>query len=95
MELSIKVEESIHRVATRSSTKNQALEKKVKKDRHRTRSRRLDGSDGSSSNSSFSPETPMQPDSVTPIVRVEKGMEENWISKDISQEVRKKLRGFG
>ena len=57
VELPIRVEELVNRVATRSSTKNRELERKARKDRHRIRSRRLDGSDDSGSDSSFSPET--------------------------------------
>ena len=95
MELLVRIEESVHRVATRSSIKNRELERKARKDWRRIRSRRLDGSDDSGSDSSFSPETTMQLDPVTPIAQVEKGVEEKRIPKDISREVRKELEESG
>ena len=91
VELLIRVEQSVHRVATRSFTKNQELGRNARKDRRRTRSRQLNGSGDSSSESSFSPETTLQPDQVTPIAPVEKGIEEDRLPKDISREVRKEL----
>ena len=95
MELLVRVEKSVHKVATRSSTKNRELERKARKDRHRARLRRLDGANNNGSNSSFSLESTMQPGPITPIASVEKGAEENRISKDISREVRKELEGSG
>ena len=91
VELPIRIEQPIHRVSTRSSTKNRELERKARKDKRRVRSRRLEGSDDSGSDSSFSPKATTQLNPVIPIAPVEKGMEENRIPKDISREVRKEL----
>ena len=91
MELLLRVEQPIHRIATRSSTKNQELERRARKDRRRTRSRKLGEPDDSSSNLSFSPETIKEPDQVTPIAAVEKGVDENQIPRDVSREVREDL----
>ena len=88
MELPVRVEESIHRVATQSSTRNRALERKVRKGRRRTRSRRLDDLDDSSSDSSFSSEPTVQPDPGTLIAPIEKGVDANQIPEDISIVVR-------
>ena len=95
MELSIRVEESVHRVATQSSTKNCLLERKVRRDRCRIRSSRLEGLNESSSDFSFSPESTIQLDPVIPIALVEKGVEANRISKDISREVGEELEESG
>ena len=62
------------------------------KDRRRTRSRGPKGPDDGISDSSFSPETARQPDQVTPIAQVEKGVEENRIPRDVSREVREDLK---
>ena len=91
MELPVRIEQLVHRVATRSSTKNRELERRARKDRRRARSRKVGEPDDSSSNSSFNPETVRKPDLVTPIASVEKGVEENRILRDISREVRKDL----
>ena len=91
MELPVRVEQPIHRVATWSSTKNQELERRARKDRRRARSRKVGEPDDSSSDSSFSPETTREPDQVTSIVVVEKGVEENQIPRDVSREVREDL----
>ena len=91
MELPIRIEQPLHRVVTRSSTKNRELEGRARKDRRRARSRKVGEPDDSSLDSSFSPETMRQPDQITPIASVEKGVEENRIPRDISREVRKDL----
>ena len=91
MELPVRIEQPVHRIATRSSTKNRELERRARKDRCRIRSRKSEEPDDSSSDSSFSPETMREPDQATPIAQVEKGVEENQIPRDISREVREKL----
>ena len=91
MELPVRVEQPVHRVATWSSTKNRELERRARKDRRRARSRKVGEPDDSSSNSSFSLETAREPDQVTPIAIVEKGVEENRIPRDVSREVREDL----
>ena len=91
MELLVRVEQPVHRVATRSSTKNQELERRARKDRRRAGSRKVEEPDDSSSDLSFSPETTRKPDQVTPIAGVEKTVEENRIPRDISREVREDL----
>ena len=85
MELPIRIEESVHRVATRSSTKNRVHERKHQRTKVRTRSSRLD--DPSSSSSDPKPE----PETVQPRATLEKGVEESRISRDISIEVRDDL----
>ena len=91
MKLPIRVEQPVHRVATRSSTKNRELERRARKDRRRARSRKVGEPDDSSSNSSFSLETARELDQVTSIAVVEKGVEENRIPRDVSREVREYL----
>ena len=91
MELPVRIEQLVNKVATRSSTKTHELERIARKDRCRTRSRKSKGLDDTGLDSSFSPETMMEPDEVTPIAPVEKGVEENRIPKDISRKVRKDL----
>ena len=91
MELPLRVEQPVHRVATRSSTKNRELERRSRKDRRRTRSKKVGEPDDSSSDSSFSPETIREPKQVTPIAAIEKGVEENRIPEDVSREVREEL----
>ena len=91
MELPIRIEQPVDRVATRSSTKNRELERRARKDRHRARSRKVGEPDDNSSDSSFSLETMREPDQVTPIASVEKGVEEKRIPRDVSREVRKDL----
>ena len=91
MELPVRIEQPVHRVATRSFTKNRELERRARKDRRRTRSRKVAEPDDSSSDSSFSQEIVQEPDQVTPIAVVEKGVEENWIPRDVSREVREDL----
>ena len=85
MELPDRVEESVHRVATHSSTKNRAQELKNRRVRFRTRSSRIDNLDSSNSDPDSEPEL------VLPKAMVEKGVEENWIPRHISVEVRKEL----
>ena len=72
MELPVRVEQPVHRVATRSSTKKQELERRAMKDRHRARSRKVGEPDDSRSDSSFSPKTAREPEQVTPIAIVGK-----------------------
>ena len=91
MELPDRIEQPVHRVATRSSTKNRELERRARKDRHKTRSRKVGEPDDSSSDSSFSLEIKNEPEQTTPIATVEKGVEESRIPRDISREVRKDL----
>ena len=91
MELPVRLEQPVHRVATRSSTKNREVEKGARKDRRRARSRKVGKPDDSSSDSSLSLETAREPEQVTPIAEVEKGVEENRIPRDVSREVRKYL----
>ena len=88
MELSVRVEELVHRVATRSSTKNQTLEKKDRRTRSRTRQSRLHDLDRSSSNQSSDPEC------AQPKVTAKKRVEENRITEDISVEFREEIEGF-
>ena len=86
MELLVRIEESVHRVATRSSTKNRAHERKHRRAKVRTRSSRLD--DPSSSSSDPEPE----PEPVQSRATLEKGIpRENRRPKDISIEVRDDL----
>ena len=85
MELPVRVEESVHRVATRSSTKNRAHECKHCRAKVRTRSSRLDDP----SSSSFNPES--EPKPVQPRATLEKGVEESRMPRDISIEVRDNL----
>ena len=91
MELPVRIEQPVHRVATRSSTKRRELERRARKDRRRTRARKVGEPDDSSSDSSFNPEMVREPDQVTPIAAVEKGVEENRIPRDINREVREDL----
>ena len=91
MELPVRIERPVHRVATWSSTKNRELERRARKDRRRIRSRKSEEPDDSSSDSSFSPKTIRKPNQVTPIASVEKGVEENRIPRDVTREVRKDL----
>ena len=56
MELPVIIEQPVHRVATRSSTKNRELERRARKDRCRIKSRKEEDPDSSSSDSSFSQE---------------------------------------
>ena len=91
MELPVRVEQPVHRVATWSSTKNRELERRARKDRRRARSRKVGEPDDSSLDSSLSLETAREPEQVTPIAIVEKGVEENRISRDVSREVREDL----
>ena len=91
MELPVRIEQPVHRVATRSSTKNRELERRTRKGRRRTRSREVGEPDDSSSDSSFSLEIAKESDQATPIVAIEKGVEENRIPRDISREVRNDL----
>ena len=86
MELLIRIEESVHRVATRSSTKNRAQEHKQRRVKIKTRSSRLDNP---SSSSSSDPEP--EPEPVQPKATFEKGVEESRIPRDISIEVRDEL----
>ena len=71
MELPVRVEESVHRVATCSSTKNQAHDHKHRKAKVRTRSSKLDDP----SNSSSDPEP--EPELVQLVATLEKGVEKN------------------
>ena len=89
MELLVRIEQPVHRVATRSSTKNWELERRARKGRRRTRSREVGEPDDSSSD--FSPEIAKEADQATPIVAVEKEVEEDRILRDISREVREDL----
>ena len=91
VELPLRVEQPVHRVATWSSTKNWELERRTRKDRCRIRSRKAEDPDRSSSDSSFSLETMRKPDQITSIAQVEKGVEENRIPRDVSREVREDL----
>ena len=91
MELPVRLEQPVHRVATQSSTKNRELERRARKDRCRARSRKVGEPDDNSLDSSFSPETAKESDQATPIVAVEKGVEENRIPRDINREVRNDL----
>ena len=91
MELPVRIEQPVHRVATWSSTKNRELERRARKDRRRIKSRKEKDPDSSSSNSSFSQETVRKPESALSIASVEKGIEENRIPRDISREVREDL----
>ena len=83
MELPVRVEESVHRVATRSSTKNRAHERKHRRAKVRTRSSKLDDPSSSSSNP--------EPEPVQPRATLEKGVGESRIPRDISLEVRDNL----
>ena len=85
MELPVRVEELIHKVATCSSTKNRAQERKNRRVRLRTRSSRVDDPDSSSS------DLDSEPEPVLPKATVEKGVEESRIPRDISIEVREEL----
>ena len=91
MELPLRVEQPVHRVAARSSTKNRELERRARKDRRRIKTRKEEDPDSSSSDSSFSQEIVRKPESTPPIVSVEKGVEENRIPRDISREMREDL----
>ena len=91
MELPVRLEQPVHRVATRSSTKNRELERRARKDRRRARSRKVGEPDDSSSDSSLSLETARKPEQVIPIAKVEKGVEENRIPRDVSREIREDL----
>ena len=91
MELPDRIEQPVHRVATRSSTKNRELERRARKGRRKTRSRKVGEPDDSSSDSSFNPEIKNEPEQTTPIATVEKGVEESRTPRDISREVRKDL----
>ena len=91
MGLPVRIEQPVHRVATRSSNKNRELERRARKGRCRTRSREEREPDDSSSDSSFSPEIEIKPDRSTPIVAVEKGIGEDRIPRDISRETREAL----
>ena len=91
MELPVRLEQPVHRVATRSSTKNRELERRARKDRRRARLRKVGEPDDSSSDSSLSLETTREPEQVIPISEVEKGVEENRIPRDVSREVREDL----
>ena len=95
MELPDRIEQPVHRVATRSSTKNRELERRARKDRRRTRARKVGEPDDSSSDSSFNLETIREPDQVTPIAAVEKGIEKSRIPRDITREVREDLADLG
>ena len=88
MELPVRLEQPVHRVATRSSTKNRELERRARKDRRRARSRKVGELDDSSSDSSLSLETARKLEQVIPIAKVEKGVEENRIPRDVSREIR-------
>ena len=83
MELPVRVEESVHRVATRSSTKNRAHERKHRRAKVRTRSSKLDDPSSSSSDP--------EPEPVQPRATLEKGVGESRIPRDISLEVRDDL----
>ena len=85
MELPVRVEESVHRVVTCSSTKNRAHERKHCRAKVRTRSNKLD--DLSSRSSDPEPE----PESVQPRATLQKGVEESRIPRDISIEVKDDL----
>ena len=85
MELPVRIEELVHRVATRSSTKNRAQERRNRRVRLRTRSSRIDDPDSSSS------DLDSEPEPVLSKATDEKGIEENKIPRDISVEVRKEL----
>ena len=91
MGLLVRIEQPVHRVATRSSTKNRELERRARKGRRRTRSKEERELDDSSSDSSFSPEIEIELDRSTPIVAVEKGVGEDRIPRDISRETREVL----
>ena len=78
MELPIRVEESVHRVATCSSTKNRAQERKNRRVKIKTRSRRLDIP--SSSSSDLEPEP--EPEPVQPKATFEKGVKESRIPRN-------------
>ena len=91
MELPVRLEQPVYRVATWSSTKNRELERRARKDRCRARSRKVGEPDDSSSDSSLSLETARKPEQVIPIAEVEIGVEENWIPKDVSREIREDL----
>ena len=91
MGLPVRIEQPVHRVATRSSTKNRELERRARKGRRRTRSREEREPDDSSSDSSFSPEIEIEPDRSTPIVALEKGVGEDRIPRDISRATREAL----
>ena len=56
MELLLRIEQLVHRVATQSSTKNWELERRARKDRHRIKARKEEDPDSSSSDSGFSQE---------------------------------------
>ena len=94
MELPDRIEQAVHRVATRSSTKNRELERRARKGRRKTRSRKVGEPDDNSLDSSFSPETIKEPDQASPIAAAEKGVEESRIPRDISREVREDLAGL-
>ena len=85
MELPVRVEELVHRVATRSSTKNQSLERKNRRIGHRTRQSKLEDSNCSSSD----PILHLEPVPLKAIV--EKRIERDWILEDINMEVRKEV----
>ena len=85
MELPVRIEESVHRVATRSSTKNRAQKRKNRRVKIKTRSSKLDIPSSSSSNPE--PESEL----VQPKATFEKGVEESRIPRDISIEVRDEL----
>ena len=91
MELPVRLEQPVHRVATRSSTENRELERRARKDKRRARSRKVGEPDDSSSDSSLNLETAREPEQVIPIAEVEKGVEENRIPRDISREIREDL----
>ena len=91
MELQVRLEQPVHRVATRSSTKNRELERRARKDRHSARSRKVGEPDDSSSDSSLSLETARKSEQVISIAEVEKGVEENRIPRDVSREIREDL----
>ena len=83
MELPIPVEESVHRVATRSSTSSKVS--KVQKPQNRSRRKRVvSESEDSLSDPLSDPEPP-------PTATTEKGVETSRIPTDISAEVRQQL----
>ena len=87
MELPIPVEESVYRVATRSSTSSKVS--KVRKPRNRPRRKRgIPESEDSLSDPVSDPESP-------PIATAEKGVETDRIPIDISAEVQQQLKELG
>ena len=87
MELPIPVEESVHRVATRSSTSSKVS--KVRKPRNRPRRKRgIPESEDSLFDPVSDPESP-------PIATTEKGVETDRIPTDISAEVQQQLKELG